>query len=187
MPQLGGRASAQSLPRELSLGPDRSLLQRFVLELETLRIQTSLRYITGSATYDAGLQAEVYADLPAECADAISAATACGVSLYGDGGNATTVTLMPWSGLVAVNATLQGNAEVRAGPLPPPCTVATCGVMGGWKVHAILDHSILELIVNNATAFVVYVSPASASATQVAMLAGKGGSRVWQLQSANNV
>jgi hypothetical protein len=182
------QGSAQSLPRDLSLAADRSLLQRFAPELMSLRTGAPV------APKAAGLRAEVYATLPGSCANATSLADACGVSVLGDGANSTSVTLMPWVGLVAVNATLQGNGQVRAGPLPPACTRATCGgtVGGGWRIHAIVDHSIVEVIVNNATAFVVYAAPASENATQVAMF-GSGAQRdvgslqVWQLKAANNL
>merc|ERR1712185_364896 len=36
-PVFGGHGSAQSLPRDLSLAPDKSLVQRFVPELQKLR------------------------------------------------------------------------------------------------------------------------------------------------------
>jgi hypothetical protein len=193
-----GGGSAQSLPRELSLGPDRSLLQRFVPELAQLRSAAPV------APADAGLQAEVVAMLPDRCGNALSRDEACALSVFGDGANATTVTLLPWLGLITVNGTSQGNTEVRAGPLPPACTTATCGFNGGWQLHAILDHSIVELIVNNATAFVVYVAPASVRAKQVslhgsallseardstddAQLEDGATLRVWQLKSANNL
>ena len=45
---------------------------------------------------------------------------------------------------------------MRAGPLP----TAMDGEVA-WVVHAIVDHSIVELIVKNDTAFVVYVQPTS--------------------------
>jgi len=114
------------------------------------------------------------------------------VGVLGDGANVTTIMLLPWLGLVAINGTLQGNTAVRAGPLPPACTLATCGVDGGWRVHAIIDHSILELIVNNATAFVVYLAPASERATRVSLMGGAAHRDdamlgVWQLASANNL
>jgi len=187
MPQIGNSASAQSLPRELSLAPDRSLLQRFVPELQKLRVSPPLRTSSGLTPSNGGLQAEVYATLPDECATTTTTADACGVSVLGDGAKATSISLMPWLGLVAVDATMQGNPTVRGGPLPPACTLGTCGVTGGWRIHVMVDHSMIEVIVNNATAFVVYAVPASESATQVAVL-GKGGSaEVWPLRSANNM
>ena len=187
MPFLANLGSAQSISRDLALAPDRSLLQRFVPELMTARL-------TAVAPADAGMRAEVYATLPASCADAAGPTDACGISVFGDGVNATTIKLLPSVGLVAVNATLQGNTLVRAGPLPPQCTAATCGegAEDGWRIHAILDHSILELIVNNATAFVVYVAPASDQAKEVALLGNDAtlptsAINVWQLDAVNNL
>lgn len=72
MPQIGGSASAQSLPRSLSLAPDRSLLQRFIPELASLRAAKADPAM-------AGLQAEVVAAVPAACAAATSEKDACGV------------------------------------------------------------------------------------------------------------
>ena len=40
---------------------------------------------------------------------------------------------------------------------------------GGYRIHVYIDHSIVELIVNNATALVVYVTP-SEGAGRVALL-----------------
>jgi hypothetical protein len=82
-------------------------------------------------------------------------------------------------GLVTVDGIANGDANVRAGPLPPadPTT-------GGWTVHAYLDHAIVELIVNKATAFVVYGAPA-VDATTVEMTGGTA-LEVWTLKSANN-
>ena len=187
MPFLANLGSAQSISRDLALAPDRSLLQRFVPELTTARV-------AAIAPADAGMRAEVYATLPAACADAAGLTDACGISVFGDGVNATTIKLLPSVGLVAVNATLQGNTLVRAGPLPPQCTAVTCGegAEDGWRIHAILDHSILELIVNNATAFVVYVAPASDRAKEVALLGNDvtlptSAINVWQLDAVNNL
>ena len=87
----------------------------------------------------AGLQLEVLARFPSACGRAAGAERCVLSVLGGDGAAATTVTLAPELGLVLVNATSQGNGAVRAGPLPPP------DARGGWSVHAIVDHSILEV------------------------------------------
>lgn len=63
----------------------------------------------------------------------------------------------------------------------PPANAA-----GGWTVHAIADHAILELIVNNATAFVVYVYPTT-SAGNVAVTGQGAAAKVWALKTANNM
>ena len=179
--ELGGQGSAQSLPRELSLAPDRSLRQRFVAELQSLRQERveRLGVAAQASPVKAGLQAEVVAFFPSSCG---KEGSTCALSVLGDGENATVITLAPHLGLVAVNATSQGNSAVRAGPLPPqdPTT-------GGWTVHAIIDHCLIELIVANATAFVVYAAP-SPVATDVA-LSGvedlRASLQVWKLATAN--
>lgn len=138
--------NAQSLPRDLSLGPDRSLRQRFVPELQMLRS----RKLTGYPV-NASLQAEVLASFGPRS----SSSEDFGLTVLGDGkgvGNHTVITLSPRTGLVTVDATAQQNDAVRAGPLPPASS-------GGWTVHAIIDHCILEVIVNNMTALVVYIAP----------------------------
>eukprot|EP00908_Phaeocystis_cordata_P023685 Transcript_6142.p1 GENE.Transcript_6142~~Transcript_6142.p1 ORF type:complete len:423 (+),score=128.11 Transcript_6142:359-1627(+) len=186
---LGGQGSAQSLPRELSLGKDKGLRQRFVPELQALRQAHVARHGGASARdalVEAGLQAEVLAIFPRRCGDA---GAACALRVLGDAasGNATTLTLVPHLGLVTVDATAQGNQAVRAGPLPPPDDAAAAG---GWAVHMIIDHCLLEVIVANTTALVVYAAPAS-TASQVSLVgvgeADAGAElHVWKLASANN-
>merc|ERR1719454_672427 len=129
--------NAQSLPRDLSLGPDRSLRQQFVPELQMLRAQK----LTGHPV-NATLQAEVYASFGPRT----SSSQDFGLTVLGDGkgqGMHTAITLSPSTGLVTVDGTAQENADIRAGPLPPSSD--------GWKVHAIIDHCLLEVIVNNVT------------------------------------
>merc|ERR1711998_309267 len=99
-----------------------------------------------------GLQAEVYASFGPRT----SSSQDFGLTVLGDGkgqGGHTVISLSPRTGLVIVDGTAQGNADIRAGPLPPASS------SGGWNVHAIIDHCILELIVNNITALTVYLSP----------------------------
>lgn len=96
----------------------------------------------------------------------------------------TRIILSPKTGLVMVNATLQGNDQVRAGPLPL--------LDGGrWTVHAIVDHSILEVIVNNATALVVYIAPPPEAGRVELFGLGTDGALegtldVWPLKSAHS-
>lgn len=171
---LGGSASAQSLPRDLSLDPESSrMLQRFVPELATLR-QGAATAIDAATTTAAGMQpVEVLAAFPSSCAG-----TECAVTMLGDGATGLVVTLDPGAGLVTVNATTVGNHAVRAGPLP-----AAKEGDAAWVVHAIVDRSIVELIVNNDTAFVVYVQPPNTTAGTVAVTGGKA--TVWKLAAAN--
>jgi hypothetical protein len=86
--------------------------------------------------------------------------------------------------LVTVDATSQGNTAVRAGPLPAPNSKT-----GGWDMHVYCDHSIIEVIVNNATALVVYAAPASNMGyTKLVgeFSAGQAHLDLWELASANN-
>jgi hypothetical protein len=171
-----GVGSAQSLPRELDLASDKSLTQRFVPELQTLREKHQSTSDASPEMDVGGLQAEVYAVFPETC----GATADCSLSLLSDGKAATTITLNSDIGLVTVDATSQGNTAVRAGPMPPPKEDG-----GGYAIHAIVDRSILEIIVNNRTAFVVYAAPEE-TATGVA---GTGVSKVdvWALKDAQNV
>lgn len=157
----GRKGSAQSLPRELSLAPDRSLSQAFVPELAALRGRGQRAAgAAAEAPIHAGLQAEVLAFLPEGCAQPCGA---CGLRVLGDGENGTTITLDVAKGLVVVDATSQRNNAVRGGPLPP------VNARGGYELHVYVDHAIVELIVNNATALVVYAAPSSAAAGDVAL------------------
>ena len=174
-----GLGSAQSLPRELSLGPDRRLRQAFVPELQRLRRGPPV-VATAEAAWSprpVGMQCEVVATLPKACA---AAHAGCGVAVLANAKTATRITLATELGLVLVDATSQNNTAVRGGPLPPP------DAAGGWTIHAYADRSIVEVIVNNVTALVVYAAPASAAASGVRLLgapADLSGARLeaWQL------
>jgi hypothetical protein len=97
--------------------------------------------------------------------------------------SATNITLWPSLKLVTVDATGQGNTAVRAGPLPSP------NAAGGWDIHVYADHSIIEIIVNNATALVVYAAPTTTTGN-THLFGGFGAGEalldVWALTSANN-
>ena len=149
------------------------MLQSFVPELQILRN----KHITAAdgVAVAAGLQAEIVATFGAGCAGSDHP---CSLSLLGDGKSATVITLDIRAGLVTVDATGQGNSAVRGGPLPLP------NARGGWTVHAIADHAIVEVIVNNATAFVVYAAPTAASGD---IVVHGGRADVWTLDDANNI
>ncbi|KAL1498447.1 hypothetical protein AB1Y20_013772 [Prymnesium parvum] len=173
---LGGEGSAQSLPRELSLSARRQLLQRFVPELQALR-----RAHSAGGAAAAGLQAEALAFFPAACG---AARAACGLELLREGSRKTVIALEAQRGLVTVDATAQGNARVRGGPLPPADETT-----GGWSVHVIVDHCLIEVIVSNITAFVVYAAP-SPNASEIALVGVEGmpaSLDVWQLASAHPI
>ena len=176
--QRGG--NAQSLPRDLSLAKDKSLRQRFVPELQMLRQKHSPR---NSASVQVGLQAEVFATLPPGCGGPSSEgqleAQACGFRL----GSFGELSMDQPRGLVVLNLSAGNNSRVRAGPIPPASAA-------GYEVHMYIDHSILELIINNITAFVAYWSPPAETTTSlevalVGQAAGHGAIEGWVLATAN--
>ena len=173
----GGHGSAQSLPRELVIHGDSTLRQRFVRELKSLRAKVSFVHtgFPNAGPVEAGLQAEVLATFSAaHCAS--SAASPCGLSVLANAaGAAVNITLTRKH--VLVDATSLGNTAVRAGPLPKP-------VDGLLRVHVIVDHAIIELIVNHQTAFVVYAEPTK-DATKYALFGDDPGAtlQVWPLAS----
>jgi len=188
--------SAQSLPRDLSLDPSTSrLMQRFSPELESLRNWESHQRGGTNMTCGAGLVNEVVATFPAECGIARNAASkyaSCGLMVLGDGEvldetSSVTISIDAARSLILVNATTLGNPDVRAGPLP----AATDGPVA-YTFHVVVDHSIVEIIVNNDTAFVVYAAPRSAGTQGSVRVFGDDrydyGSlmmEVWRLNNAN--
>ena len=170
---LGAQGSAQSLARDLSASSDgKTLLQAFVPELQVLREVHHTGPAAAGAAVAAGVQAEVLATFPAD--------TGGSVSVLGDDQGATVITIDTARRLVIVNATSQGNRDVRAGPLPNTTSHV-------HTVHIYVDHSIIELIVDNTTALVVYATPASGTGN-VQLTAGAAGASldVWTLRNANN-
>ena len=186
--------SMQSLPRDLSLRlhavAQPVLLQAFVPELQTLRQNHSVH---AAAAF--GQQLELYVVFLAPNG-AMLAKAPFGISvLRGSDGEETTVGVDPARGLVCINGSLQGNPEPRCAPYKQSGEVAN-----ETAFHLIVDHSILELIVNNVSAITASVAPRSASAGGVAVYGAqreretKGGSEavrvvavdVWTLANANN-
>jgi len=170
---LANQGSAQSLPRDLSASADgKTLWQAFSPELQVLR-DVHLAPSAAGAAVAAGTQAEVLATFPADAGGSLS--------VLGDGqGAATVITIDTARKLVIVNATSQGNSAVRAGPLPE----LPAGGAAVHTAHVYVDHSIIELIVDNETALVVYAAPASGTGN--VRLTGGGSLDAWTLRNANN-
>ena len=83
--------------------------------------------------------------------------------------------------LLLLDLTKGNNSAVRAGPIPPPAAD------GSWQAHVYIDHQIIELIVNNATAMVAYWSPPVAvNASLQLAVTGGGAIEAWELKSAHN-
>jgi hypothetical protein len=80
-------------------------------------------------------------------------------------------------------APCQGQVNGKGGPIMPLVTQSV-------TLHAIIDHSIVEMIYNNRTAMVAYASPTSASAKACSLFGVgpgvKGTVEAWGLKQANN-
>ena len=94
---------------------------------------------------------------------------------------------------MCVDGTAQGGSELRCGPY-----VADPENGREARLHTIVDHSLIEVIVNNRTALTVSVSPSGIAASGTALIGAsaaseEGGGEVevtaqvdcWQLESAN--
>ena len=84
-----------------------------------------------------------------------------------DGSEGTTFMFDLKNGLLLGDATTQGNAKVRAGPIVTPETRKT------HTLHAIVDHSLIEVIADNRTALTL-IAKASDAANIAVELVGTG-------------
>ncbi len=142
--------SAQSLPQDLSLGPDRRLRQAFVPELQVLRTGAGVQL--DKTTRKLGQQLEVLASIspPPQGGRA-------GIQVLADQRKTATYVGVDFDlGVVYIDGTSQGSAAQRAGPLFDEAR-------GAVHVHVIVDHSIVTAIFNNRTAVTATVLPATAS------------------------
>ena len=115
----------------------------------------------------------------------------CGFEVLGDGHEwsvgrpSLSFTLDTARNLLILNGTTLGNPDVRAGPIPPSADPSESDF--AWTVHMIVDHSIVEVIVKDEIAFVLYVAPAKGTEGNVRVY-GRDGARadIWQLNDAHN-
>ena len=136
---------------------------------------------------------ELIVSFPAECAHAPQGPNdpMCGFEVLGDGHEwsvgrpSLSFTLDTARNLLILNGTTLGNPDVRAGPIPPSADPSESDF--AWTVHMIVDHSIVEVIVNDEIAFVLYVAPAKGTEGNVRVY-GRDGARadIWQLNDAHN-
>ena len=117
-----------------------------------------------------------------ESAGAGAAASAPVSAASSSSSSGTLLTINSGSMTVSVNATAQGGPFISAPILPANATTV--------YVHAIIDHSIIEVIFNNQTAFTFKTAPASNTSDLISIY-GKGFNSAsldtWQLTSANNL
>jgi len=185
-------ASAMSLGRDLSLNGDFEILQQFVPELKALRGAQSLTSVQSMddkarVSTVSGQQLEIVADfkIPGGL-ESLPERSEFGIAVLGcpNSFERTTIGVNPQAKLFTVDATRQANSFVQAGPLVPEDTDSI-------HIHAYIDHSIMEVILNNRTAITSGAKPRAASCGQV-WLYGVDGVRivaemnVWQLATANN-
>eukprot|EP00658_Telonema_sp_P-2_P004396 TRINITY_DN11645_c0_g1_i15.p1 TRINITY_DN11645_c0_g1~~TRINITY_DN11645_c0_g1_i15.p1 ORF type:complete len:585 (+),score=135.33 TRINITY_DN11645_c0_g1_i15:101-1855(+) len=178
---IGGAVGSQSLGRDLSLSPEYELVQQFVPELQSLRQPGSLEHqrVTASersqvVVHSAGsLQLEILATfswsvLPVE---------PFGITLLGGVANIT---------IDCTKNRQESPCMVTTPSEGPVLPIGTSKVV----VHAILDHEILETIVNNRTGMVTYHTDIpSANSTGVNLFLEQGVTAeiaTWTLEAANN-
>ena len=101
--------------------------------------------------------------------------------LVGDRGEKTTVGVYPGWQLVCIDGRRQNNPQPRCAPLRPAAEI---------DLHVILDHSILEVILNNVSAITGSVAPSSERAGGVELFGLSETAAkeldVWTLADANN-
>ena len=156
----------QSLPRDLSLelrdGGAPRLLQAFVPELQVLRRNHSFCDVAGESFAPAfGLQLEVLATFTVTVAGggALAAKSDLGVAVLAcaDGsGEETRIGVDVKRQLLCIDGRKQGNPQRRCAPY-----TASRDAPDVVSVHAIVDRSVLEVIVNNISAITASVVASS--------------------------
>ena len=79
----------------------------------------------------------------------------CNINFSQTGGNATT------------------NCCILGGDAGDDNTINVCDSDASFKLHAIVDHSMVELIINGDVAFVIYVAPSSKDTLGMTILTSK--------------
>lgn len=163
---VGNTPASQSLPRDLSFSDEGALLQQFVEELQMLRIPSSHVEAELASHEDRsgdevivseGQQLEVFAVLRSSLTSrGAQAAVLPGVRVLAsaDGSDPGV--------LITVDREHEFvNVGDRSGPYYPLAVPDT-----DW-MHIYVDHSIVEVIVNNQTAITYMAAPKSAGSNQV--------------------
>jgi len=208
--------ASQSLPRDLSLSPSRELLQRFVPELQALRMAGSYRHLASryasrqppmfaasrELASSSSMQFEIWGRFSLDCAKLPQASF--GIDVYCAAGTCTRLQIecttasesaaiaVPAraSCTVGVNTTAQfdpdHNRSVASGPLLPLLPSA-----GAYEivVHAIVDHAIIEVVFNNRTAIGgMYTKPPEAT-TYATRVFGDVEAEVdyWELEAPSSI
>lgn len=155
---IGGTPAQQSLLRDLWLGPDATMRQAFVPELQKLRQSNAT---AGGQQLELLVNISAPADFAGFAGVAVLGLATSGV----DAAERTLVGVDFGKQLVLIDGTAQGNANVRAGPL------YGSGGPGGVQtanLHIYVDHSIVTVIANQQTGVTALVQPSSAAASAIA-------------------
>mmetsp|Transcript_728 Transcript_728/g.2362 ORF Transcript_728/g.2362 Transcript_728/m.2362 type:complete len:537 (+) Transcript_728:47-1657(+) len=157
--------NAFTLPRDLTVGPGGEVLQRFVPELQGLRVgpansttKAGLSTVAAANAVELGIaggQLELVAGITMA-----SGAAGCdaGLTVLAGGTQFTAVGVNLSSGLAYIDRTRSGlpsDADVRAGPLAAAAASAAAEI----QMHVYVDRSIVTVIVNNRTALTAWVHP----------------------------
>ena len=189
-----------SLPRDMTFAADGRLLQRFVPELERLRIAESYEQLPLTALHDgalvwlktAGRQLEIFArfEVAGNCSfglhvlaskPSLTEFTTIGVDITDD---LTFVDRLNSSGANPLVPN-RGLLDVRAGLLPPDRSSSSNSPEGAAaegngnrtrtiEIHVIVDGPIVTFIVSNETALSVFVYPQLQSSEGVALWSSAG-------------
>ena len=190
--------ASQSLARDLSLSPSYELLQAFVPELQALRIAGSERHLqclSGKTKRPAegcwakgSLRIEIVAVF---WWTAAKPTEPFGVSWLGGAGNLSvdctskSATGEAPGGCMVSTVSSTNNTGVT-GSTMPVLPVATSVV----RIHTIVDHSVIETVVNNRSAMVSWsVNARSAAQTDVGLFGGSdvnGTITTWDLRDTGN-
>ena len=198
-------AASQSLSRDLSLSAEYELLQQFVPEYKILRQpatfeQTPVRAQGGISLVTAHSAGSLQIEIVATFTFTAMPKAPFGVTTLGgaaeimvDCANTTIMNMGEAPGGCMVAANLQYNGFKAVAGRPGP--VHLIGGPPGHKtvtMHIIVDHEIMESIINNRTAVVSYhKNIPSAASTAVWAWAGidngvTGSIKSWHLDAANN-
>lgn len=171
---LGGGGQGGSLPRDLSMDASTGeLLQQFAPELQALRTGS------GNPADAASLQIEVIADFTlGPGVNTSTAAFGFDVLVSADGTDRQSVRVQLGEQIVFAGG--------KAGPLQPAAPAPGATI----HVHAIVDHCILTVFVNNRTAITTFVAPRDANSVGIELTGVDGVTvtavwQAWVLRDAN--
>ena len=186
--------NAFTLPRDVTLSANNTIVQRFIPELQTLRIESAhysaitKRFPTSGAAFlpppALGAQLEISARI--KYADG---ASRFGLRVLAGPGEQTEFGFDFARSQIYIDRTRSSggkmDVDVRAGPW-----FGRRAAGGEATLTAYVDHSLVALIVDNVTALSVWVHPQRNSSVGVALFADGSGVvaaelDVWQLNDAN--